>query len=56
MAAEISNNPEPSCSRKKKNFCIYCKELCLNFARHLEVRHGNELEVQNFKSLPKGNF
>lgn len=40
---------------KKKHFCMYCNTFQCKIARHLERVHGNELEVQKFKTLPKGS-
>jgi len=39
---------------KKKHFCMYCNTFQSKIVRHLERVHGNELEVQKFKDLPKG--
>lgn len=34
----------------KKDCCYFCKCLVGNFARHLQRKHSNELEVQEFLS------
>jgi len=39
---------------KKKHFCMYCNTFQSKIVRHLERVHGNELEIQKFKDLPKG--
>lgn len=40
---------------KKWNFCYYCNKKQLKIARHLEVKHNNEKDVQEFLHLPKGS-
>jgi len=39
----------------KKHFCMYCNTFQSKIARHLERVHANELEVQKFIHMPKGN-
>lgn len=38
---------------KKSNFCFYCNTVQSKIARHLELKHRNEEEVNKFLSLPK---
>ncbi|XP_063932299.1 uncharacterized protein LOC135144250 isoform X2 [Zophobas morio] len=38
---------------KKRNFCIFCKTLKTNIARHFELVHEDREEVQQFLQLPK---
>ncbi|XP_050519622.1 uncharacterized protein LOC126893457 isoform X1 [Diabrotica virgifera virgifera] len=38
---------------RRKHNCIYCDIPVLNFARHLERIHSDELEVQKYLSLDK---
>ncbi|KAG5863507.1 hypothetical protein JTB14_031458 [Gonioctena quinquepunctata] len=47
---------EKSCGRngdKKGNFCIFCHTKHKKIARHFEIRHKNEEDVQKFLSIPK---
>lgn len=38
----------------KKYFCPYCKKLQTKFARHLELKHKTEADVQKFIHIKKG--
>lgn len=38
----------------KKHFCPYCKKLQTKFARHLELKHKREADVQKFIHIKKG--
>ncbi|XP_070167781.1 uncharacterized protein [Polyergus mexicanus] len=38
----------------KKYFCPYCKKLQTKFARHLEIKHKTEADVQKFIHIKKG--
>lgn len=35
---------------KSKDYCFFCEELVLNFARHIIRNHGNEIEVRRIIS------
>lgn len=37
----------------KQNYCIFCKKLQSQLARHLETVHRDESEVKKFAMLPK---
>ncbi|VEN50350.1 unnamed protein product [Callosobruchus maculatus] len=39
--------------KSKRHFCIYCKTLHTKFARHLELKHKDEVNVKQFLSLEK---
>ncbi|XP_037396315.1 uncharacterized protein LOC119263848 isoform X1 [Pygocentrus nattereri] len=39
----------------KKHFCLYCKKPNSKIARHLERKHGEETEVAQALSFPKGS-
>lgn len=41
--------------KKGKDFCYFCEDVVLNFARHVKRNHSNELEVQRILLLPAGN-
>ncbi|VEN59616.1 unnamed protein product [Callosobruchus maculatus] len=41
--------------KKGKDFCYYCEELVLNFARHLVRNHSNEADVQRICLLEPGS-
>ncbi|XP_071579921.1 uncharacterized protein [Temnothorax nylanderi] len=54
-------NVEVPCSKDssskrtvKKYFCTYCKKLQTKFARHLELKHKTESDVQKFIHIKKG--
>lgn len=38
----------------KKYMCVFCHKMQAKIARHFELVHSNEPEVQKFKYLPKG--
>lgn len=38
----------------KKYMCVFCHKMLSKIARHLELVHSNEPDVQKFKYLPKG--
>lgn len=40
----------------KKLCCQYCNKLYCKLARHVEMMHKDEADVQKFAALPKGNF
>ncbi|XP_014298069.1 uncharacterized protein LOC103571171 [Microplitis demolitor] len=39
----------------KKHFCFYCKKFHTQIARHLEMKHALEEDVQEFMSYKKGS-
>ncbi|XP_063931894.1 uncharacterized protein LOC135143922 [Zophobas morio] len=45
-------NSRYSCKQK---FCIFCKTLKTNLARHFEICHSEEAEVRKFLSFNKGS-
>ncbi|XP_015604309.1 uncharacterized protein LOC107272075 [Cephus cinctus] len=47
---------EHSSQRSKRYFCCYCKKTQTKFARHLELIHSQEQEVQCFLQLPVNDF
>ncbi|XP_057329224.1 uncharacterized protein LOC130670065 [Microplitis mediator] len=49
VIAELTCNKGNS----KKDFCIFCKEEILKIARHFEIKHRDEPEVQSFLDLKK---
>lgn len=51
---ELENNLKSKRARRKHN-CVFCDIPVLNFARHLERNHDDELQVQEFLSLSKNN-
>lgn len=51
---EPRNNLKSKRTRRKHN-CVFCDIQVLNFARHLERNHSDELQVQEFLSLAKNN-
>jgi len=38
----------------KKYMCVFCHKMQAKIARHFELVHSKEPDVQNFKYLPKG--
>ncbi|XP_074036111.1 uncharacterized protein isoform X2 [Leptinotarsa decemlineata] len=40
-------------TKKKKNFCLFCKDSYSQLPRHLETQHAEEKEVKLFANLPK---
>lgn len=49
---EITSSKFQNKSSSKKYFCHYCKTLQTKFARHLENKHKNEVDVRNFMCYP----
>lgn len=43
-------------TRKKKNFCLYCKQSFTQLPRHFEKRHSEEADVKKFINLPKSEY
>ncbi|XP_072383078.1 uncharacterized protein [Diabrotica undecimpunctata] len=39
-------------TKRLKNYCYFCKNLVLNFSRHLVNSHSSEVEVQKLLSKP----
>lgn len=50
-----SSKDNSTVSSLKQYFCPYCKTLQKKFARHLELKHKNILDVNKFIHFPKGN-
>lgn len=56
---EVQNNSMyvgTSTDKRKKHFCIYCKNLFINIPRHLETKHSEEIDVRKFAVLPKRKY
>lgn len=51
MYVETSDNP-----KSKLNMCPYCKNLQMQFTRHLESVHKTEEDVKKFRFLLKGKL
>ena len=51
LTVQTSRTP----SYTKKNFCLYCKKFQSKLARHLELVHKDENDVQKFVNLPPKN-
>lgn len=52
---QVPHSKDSSSKRSvKKYFCPYCKKLLTKFARHLEIKHKTEADVQKFIHLKKG--
>jgi len=39
----------------KKDLCIFCEEQVTNLTRHMQRKHGEEIEVAQFLALKKGS-
>ena len=44
--------PSKTPLQTKKQFCLYCCKFQSNLARHLEIAHSKEADVQKFMNLP----
>lgn len=55
LFSDMTGDDGSSKGKQKKYFCIYCKRLVLNFARHLQINHATEFEVAQLSALPKGS-
>lgn len=53
--SKCKENGEVRKGRKGKDFCFFCENLVLNFARHIQRNHLLETEVQKIFSLPAGS-
>ena len=52
----VSTTSNPTRRRwDRRNVCPYCEVPQAKFARHLQLRHGDEVDVQNALSKPKGS-
>ncbi|KAK9887573.1 hypothetical protein WA026_023380 [Henosepilachna vigintioctopunctata] len=49
---KLKMNGEKRKGNKGKDYCIYCDNLVLNFARHIQNNHLYEVEVRRIFSLP----
>lgn len=49
---KIKQNGQKRRGNKGKDFCFYCEDLVLNFSRHVERNHWNEIQVQKIFSFP----
>ncbi|KAK9873740.1 hypothetical protein WA026_002096 [Henosepilachna vigintioctopunctata] len=49
---KLKMNGEKRKGNKGKDYCIYCDNLVLNFARHIQNNHSYEVEVRRIFSLP----
>ncbi|KAF5305361.1 hypothetical protein FQR65_LT18706 [Abscondita terminalis] len=44
-----------SSDKKRRYFCIYCKQLYAKFPQHLQISHSNQPAVKMFMKLPPRN-
>ncbi|KAL4718947.1 hypothetical protein ACJJTC_005242 [Scirpophaga incertulas] len=49
----LINNRKKTNSKRKRDFCFYCEEEVLNFARHITRNHIFQTEVQQIMAYPK---
>ncbi|CAH0550878.1 unnamed protein product [Brassicogethes aeneus] len=46
-----TNDPDKSIKKRKPDFCYFCEEEVLNFARHIQRHHCHETDVLKIMSL-----
>lgn len=47
------NEMSSKLSNRNKDFCFFCEDFVLNFARHIKRNHSTECEVQEILSKPQ---
>lgn len=48
--------PKKTCTVQSKHFCMYCKSLVSNFARHIRRKHMHYSDMQKVLSQPKNSI